>query len=861
MPNFTPPGFNNGQGAAGFGNFLVPNADTAAYGMLHSFNMIGGFTEVMTLADRNAIPIYDNGTGTHTGITAGVDGMSNGRRRIGMLVYVAEDQKIYQLVPKGYLGNGGNGTLDDFQALEEWDQAVLLDPTATNVFDDNFIPPGQGGPAFGQVSGSGNADDCWVEVGLEGPAGADGADGADGAPGPQGPAGPAGADAPVKVFEFHAPVSTHYKVGGDGEYEDPANNINPTLYVCKGETYTFKRVDPNHPLRIRNQNGDIQAGVAQGFNFPIEEGNDLVWKVPQDAFGTYTYACDVHPGMTGQIVVCCADGTPAPDPTATPVPDPTATPVPDPTATEVPEPTATPRPEPTATPEPTEVFEFFINVEQTRGTAGPDECGDTSLTVYANQSEYNSVQGAQVGHYVYVDAQLAQPYNGADLWYTVSNLQGAGEFQWQINSSGVIIKIEPCEIIDPTATPVPDPTATPVPDPTATPVPEPTATEVPEPTATPEPTETFEFFINVEQTRGTASSSNECGDTSLTVYANQSEYNSVQNAQVGHYVYVDAQLAQPYNGDGLWYTVSNFQGAGELQWQINSAGEITKIQPCQIIDPTATPVPDPTATPVPEPTATEVPEPTATPVAATQYFVHANSGEGNNATTDPCQPVSIPIWSPDSALTVGSTLWTDAGLTNSFDGAAQMYTIDTVNGATPGVQYSVRQGAITSIFDCAQVTPTPTSPEVTPTATPVMTSASKFFHLGAGSYPYNQDLLSGPQFLSDNSESTSNPVFEAVFADMLANSEAYEPVGDITLGEGATWTYATSVASNYYWLAVPTSAAIPDLTQNALIADVDSQIPQTAAKKLVFNYGGQGWTLYQLATQPTTGPLGFMWVG
>jgi hypothetical protein len=39
-------------------------------------------------------------------------------------------------------------------------------------------------------------------------------------------------------------------------------------------------VDPNHPLRIRNQNGDIQAGVAQGFNWPIEEGNDLVWKVP-----------------------------------------------------------------------------------------------------------------------------------------------------------------------------------------------------------------------------------------------------------------------------------------------------------------------------------------------------------------------------------------------------------------------------------------------------------------------------------------------------------------------------------------------------------------------------------------------------
>jgi hypothetical protein len=342
-------------------------------------------------------------------------------------------------------------------------------------------------------------------------------------------------------------------------------------------------------------------------------------------------------------------------------------------------------------------------------------------------------------------------------------------------------------------------------------------------------------------------------------------------------------LSQVFNGGTLWYTVSNAQGAGELQWRIDGQGVIVKIEQCNtpdptatpvpeptatpVPDPTATPVPDPTATPVPEPTATEVPEPTATPVTATQYFIHAVSGEGNNASTDPCQPVSIPIWSPDATLTVGSTLWNDAGLTNSFDGAAQLYTIDTISGTTPPVQYSVRQGAITSIFDCAEVTPTPTSaevtptptsPEVTPTATPVLTSQSKFFHLGAGGYPYNQDLLAGPQYLSDNSESTSNPVFEAVFADMLANPGSYEPVGDVTLGAGATWTYAESSASNYYWLAVPAAANIPDLTQNALIADVDSQIPQQAAKKLVFSYGGQNWTLYQLATQPTTGGLGFM---
>tara|TARA_B100000963_G_scaffold351588_1_gene363357 strand:- start:765 stop:2162 length:1398 start_codon:yes stop_codon:yes gene_type:complete len=166
--SFNKPGANNGNVAAGFGNFLGPTVNTDSYGLLHSFNMIGGFTEMPSIADRDAIPVYDNGIGTHTGFTAGVDGYSTGRRRIGMLVYVMETKKIYQLLPKGYFGNQGDATFADFNNLTEWERARLLHPTATNIFNDVFIPPPQGGPAYEAVQITGTADDCWVELQLGG---------------------------------------------------------------------------------------------------------------------------------------------------------------------------------------------------------------------------------------------------------------------------------------------------------------------------------------------------------------------------------------------------------------------------------------------------------------------------------------------------------------------------------------------------------------------------------------------------------------------------------------------------------------------------------------------------------------------
>ena len=156
---------NYNAGELQYGNYMVPGVNTDEHGVIHSFNTIGGITEMPTIADRNAIPIKTYG-GEYVGFTDNMDGISSGRRRIGMLVYVLETQKHYQLLPKGYFGNDGDKTLEQFQALPEWERARLLHPESDNIHTDqtNFVP-GQG-PVAEDYPITGVAADCWVEIDL-----------------------------------------------------------------------------------------------------------------------------------------------------------------------------------------------------------------------------------------------------------------------------------------------------------------------------------------------------------------------------------------------------------------------------------------------------------------------------------------------------------------------------------------------------------------------------------------------------------------------------------------------------------------------------------------------------------------------
>ena len=230
-------------------------------------------------------------------------------------------------------------------------------------------------------------------------------------------------------------------------------------------------------------------------------------------------------------------------------------------------------------------------------------------------------------------------------------------------------------------------------------------------------------------------------------------------------------------------------------------------------EPTSTPIPDPTATPVPDPTATVVPDPTATQVVI--------------------DPTATPVPDPTATQVV----------------------IDPT--ATP-----VPDPTATAIPDpTATPVPDPTATAIPdPTATPVPEANSYWFHGGTADdgglagYPYQQNLTNpaSSYYLSD-----FTPVadYALVFDDMIATPLKYQPVYSGTLTDGFGWNYDIHADPNFYWLVVPTSVGLPDLTLTPHLS-IDGAPDDIASEKLVFtsNVDGLEYTLYKInATEDTGG--------
>lgn len=153
-----PTNFNlPGSGQYTFLDYIGISPSDSKYALFPSVLQQGGFQEMPTLQDRNEIPVLTTGSGYGTPSIGG-DGWSSGRRRVGMLVYVLENQKFYSLIPQGYWGNGGNLGVTEWLALTDSEKYELLDPTAT--YNGAFTPPNN----YAQAGGNGLATDCWVEL-------------------------------------------------------------------------------------------------------------------------------------------------------------------------------------------------------------------------------------------------------------------------------------------------------------------------------------------------------------------------------------------------------------------------------------------------------------------------------------------------------------------------------------------------------------------------------------------------------------------------------------------------------------------------------------------------------------------------
>jgi hypothetical protein len=113
---------------------IVRGSSGDTYGTHHSVLGIGGYMEVATIAQRNAIPVN-----TINGIY--YDGLSSGQRRLGMLVHVYENNIIYHLQPNvaysvwsGYTNSTKLSALADNNNWVEF----LTSGGTTNLYAENI---------------------------------------------------------------------------------------------------------------------------------------------------------------------------------------------------------------------------------------------------------------------------------------------------------------------------------------------------------------------------------------------------------------------------------------------------------------------------------------------------------------------------------------------------------------------------------------------------------------------------------------------------------------------------------------------------------------------------------------------------
>ena len=74
----------------------------------------------------------------------------------------------------------------------------------------------------------------------------------------------------------------------------------------------------------------------------------------------------------------------------------------------------------------------------------------------------------------------------------------------------------------------------------------------------------------------------------------------------------------------------------------------------------------------------------------------------------------------------------------------------------------------------------------------------------------------------------------------------YPPNSAQTRESGDQFVFGTANSANFYWIAIADSLGVPDLTQNARLADINNNINDVAGGKLAFSHNGVAYTLYRV---------------
>ena len=106
---------------------------------------------------------------------------------------------------------------------------------------------------------------------------------------------------PTTTYEINYEGLTAYKFTGPGL---DGTELNPSIYVVRGQKYIFSNVLGAHPFQLQTVAGTGESPYTDGVtgDQPIDLGS-FEWEVPMDAPSTLYYQCTVHTAMSGVIYV------------------------------------------------------------------------------------------------------------------------------------------------------------------------------------------------------------------------------------------------------------------------------------------------------------------------------------------------------------------------------------------------------------------------------------------------------------------------------------------------------------------------------------------------------------------------------
>jgi hypothetical protein len=135
-----------------------------------------------------------------------------------------------------------------------------------------------------------------------------------------------------------------------------------------------------------------------------------------------------------------------------------------------------------------------------------------------------------------------------------------------------------------------------------------------------------------------------------------------------------------------------------------------------------------------------------------------------------------------------------------------------------------------------------------------------WIHLGAGTWPYAQNLMGeGPFYYEATEGATSESSFEPIFEDMMANPTDWTVFvpsdSQAGLTSGDSFNFPTGIGTNFYYFLIPDSYGIPDLTVTQSLSAGGCGPNDVAAEKMAIDLNGISYTMYRVNGAASTNAL------